>query len=79
MAIVLLFPATPQISPGAMNYSVVILGGVMLLALIYYYLPVYGGIHWFTGPVSTIDSNETANTSVEMVADVEKKLEYVDN
>ncbi|PAV19377.1 APC amino acid permease [Pyrrhoderma noxium] len=79
MAIVLLFPATPQISPGTMNYSVVILGGVMLLALIYYYLPVYGGIHWFTGPVSTIDSNETANTSVEMVADVEKKLEYVDN
>ena len=78
MAIVLLFPTTPRTSPGTMNYSVAVFGGVVLLALIYYYFPVYGGIHWFTGPISTIDNNETANASVEMVVDVKDKLEYVD-
>ena len=38
-----------------MNYSVVVLGGVLLLSIAWYYFPVYGGVHWFTGPISNID------------------------
>lgn len=35
----------------------VVLGGVLVLSLVWYYFPVYGGVHWFTGPVSTINKD----------------------
>lgn len=57
MAIVLLFPTTPQVEPATMNYSVVVLGGVTILSVLYYYFPKYGGIHWFRGPVVTLEDN----------------------
>jgi len=51
---VFLFPTTKKTDVPNMNYSVVVLGGVMALSLVWYYLPVYGGVHWFTGPVPTV-------------------------
>ena len=57
MGIVFLFPTAPQTSAPEMNYSVVVLGGVLILSLIWYYFPVYGGVHWFTGPVATIENH----------------------
>ena len=54
MIIVFLFPAEPGPDPQTMNYSVVVLGGTILLSLGYYFFPVYGGRHWFTGPVDTV-------------------------
>lgn len=38
-----------------MNYTVVVLGGIMILSLVWYYFPRYGGVYWFTGPVPNID------------------------
>ena len=38
-----------------MNCTVVALGGILVLSLVYYYFPRYGGKNWFTGPVPTID------------------------
>lgn len=55
MGIVFLFPTTPVVEVGDMNYTVVVLGGVLTLSLVYYYFPKYGGKSWFTGPVPTID------------------------
>ncbi|KAG1849286.1 amino acid/polyamine transporter I [Suillus subalutaceus] len=52
MIIVFFFPASPQTTTQQMNYTVVVLGGVMFLAISWYYCPVYGGVHWFTGPIS---------------------------
>jgi len=37
-----------------MNYTVVVLGGVFILSLAWYYFPKYGGLHWFIGPVANI-------------------------
>ncbi|KAL0579387.1 hypothetical protein V5O48_002612 [Marasmius crinis-equi] len=54
LGIVFLFPATPQTDVPDMNYSVVVLGGVMFFSLVWYYFPKYGGVHWFTGPIATI-------------------------
>ncbi|KAJ7227655.1 APC amino acid permease [Mycena rebaudengoi] len=54
MAVVLLFPAAPAPAPQTMNYTVVVLFGVWFLAIGYYYLPYYGGMHWFEGPISTV-------------------------
>ena len=58
MAVVLLFPTAPTTNAQEMNYTVVVYGGVLVLALAYYYFPVYGGVHWFTGPVRTIEYEE---------------------
>lgn len=58
VGIVFLFPTTPEVRVGDMNYTVVVLGGVLTLSLAYYYFPRYGGKNWFTGPIPTIDVPE---------------------
>jgi hypothetical protein len=57
MGIVFLFPFTPQTSVGEINYTVAVLGGVMILSVIWYYFLMYGGVHWFKGPVANINPN----------------------
>ena len=42
-----LFPTTPQTDVENMNYTIVVLGGVLLLSLVWYFAPVVGGINWF--------------------------------
>ena len=54
-SIVFFFPTTPQTNAQEMNYTVLVLGGVLLLALVYYYFPLYGGVYWFKGPISNIN------------------------
>lgn len=55
VGVVFLFPTTPEVGVVGMNYTVVVLGGVLVLSLVYYYFPKYGGKNWFTGPIPTID------------------------
>lgn len=54
MIIVFLFPAAPTPTSKSMNYTVVVVGGTIMLSLGYYFFPKYGGVHWFKGPVETI-------------------------
>lgn len=54
MSVVFLFPPSPTTGVQEMNYTVAVLGGVMVLSLVYYYFPKYGGIYWFTGPVPNV-------------------------
>ncbi|KAJ2927013.1 hypothetical protein H1R20_g10097, partial [Candolleomyces eurysporus] len=58
MSIIFLFPTSPTTTVGDMNYTVVVLGGVLFLSMVWYYIPVYGGIYWFTGPVKTVESSD---------------------
>ncbi|KIM68949.1 hypothetical protein SCLCIDRAFT_7133 [Scleroderma citrinum Foug A] len=72
MNVVFLFPATPS-----MNYTVVVLGGVFALSIVWYYFPVYGGVHWFTGPVRNVnvgDESSSPNTDVTKEVGGEKKI-----
>lgn len=62
MVVVFFFPTTPQTSTSSMNYTVVVLGGVLLLSLVWYYLPIYGGVHWFTGPVPNIENDASIDS-----------------
>lgn len=57
MSVVFLFPATPNPAVPDMNYSVVVLGGVLGASVVYFYVPRYGGKYWFTGPVSTVEED----------------------
>ncbi|OJA16388.1 hypothetical protein AZE42_12034 [Rhizopogon vesiculosus] len=43
MAIVFLFPMTPQTNVASMDYTVVVLGGI-LLSVVWYYFPVNDGV-----------------------------------
>lgn len=73
MSIVFMFPTIVDPSVKDMNYTVVVFGGTMILSIMWYYFPKYGGVHWFTGPVSTIDidvpavtDNSSGRTSEEL-------------
>jgi hypothetical protein len=33
-------------------------GGTLTLAILYFYIPKYGGAVWFKGPVTTVESEE---------------------
>ncbi|KAI0668854.1 APC amino acid permease [Trametes maxima] len=61
MGIVFLFPTAPDPDVADMNYTIVVMGGVMFLSLVWYYFPKYGGVHWFKGPVPTIDKQADAS------------------
>ncbi|KAG1744393.1 amino acid/polyamine transporter I [Suillus lakei] len=69
MNIVFLFPTMPQTDVANMNYTVVVLGGTLFLSILWYYCPVYGGVHWFTGPVSNLGKvrEESASSIRESV------------
>jgi len=71
MGIVFLFPTTPTTDTADMNYTIVVLGGVLILSLAWYYFPKYGGVHWFTGPVHTIEKT-AANSRRGSLDTVEK-------
>jgi hypothetical protein len=64
MDIVFFFPTTPHTGVLSMNYTVVVLGGMLVLSIVWYYFPVYGGVHWFTGPVSNIGKLNEENPSI---------------
>ncbi|KAF9507517.1 hypothetical protein BS47DRAFT_1373882 [Hydnum rufescens UP504] len=47
ISVTFMFPSTPQTNASHMNYSVVVLGGVFLGSLLWYFFPKYGGVYWF--------------------------------
>ena len=47
-------------------------GGVLVLSLVWYYFPVYGGVHWFRGPVANIDGNGDGDDARLQAEDSEK-------
>lgn len=59
-----------------MNYTVVVLGGVLSLSLVWYYFPVYGGVHWFAGPVSNLDKDDAIEDGTRD-SSVDKKVGVV--
>lgn len=56
--VILAFPANPAPEAETMNYTSAVFGGWISLCLAYYYMPVYGGVHWFKGPVENIKNRE---------------------
>ncbi|KAG2135208.1 amino acid/polyamine transporter I [Suillus bovinus] len=82
--LVFFFPATPQTTVQQMNYTVVVLGGFMFLAISWYYCPVYGGVHWFDGPISNFtsviggESRDESSTSEKEQLEVDISVSVVD-
>jgi hypothetical protein len=76
MIIIFLFPTSPTTNAQQMNYTVVVFGGFMSLAIFWYYFPVYGGVHWFNGPISNVASEIDGGKGKEdgSVSDKAEKL-----
>ncbi|KAI0674185.1 APC amino acid permease [Trametes maxima] len=66
--IILAFPTAPGPDAEGMNYMIVVFGGWIVLCLIYYYLPVYGGAYWFNGPLMTLEDADGEEQSVAPTA-----------
>ncbi|KAI0310735.1 amino acid transporter [Amylostereum chailletii] len=71
MGTVFFFPPDKVTSVADMNYTVVVLGGVFVLSLVWYYFPKYGGVHWFKGPIPTVEGYEAR----EWVGEEEGKVQ----
>ncbi|PBL00212.1 hypothetical protein ARMGADRAFT_1116261, partial [Armillaria gallica] len=65
MMVVFLFPASPAPVAESMNYSVVVVGGVITLATVYYLI---SGRFWFTGPVITVADGSEGKQSDEKLS-----------
>ena len=72
MSIVFMFPSSPTTTAQDMNYTVVVLGGTMLLSVVWYFFPKYGGVYWFMGPVPNIGVVALEGSSVEGVVSGDK-------
>jgi hypothetical protein len=72
MSVVFMFPTTPITDAPDMNYTcefvqrstwiglklelAAVVCGIMTLSIVWYYFPKYGGVHWFKGPISTVEN-----------------------
>jgi hypothetical protein len=65
MIVVFMFPAIPGPTSHSVNYTVVVVGGTLMLSLSYYFFPKYGGRHWFSGPVETIGQLHQTSSDVD--------------
>ncbi|KAG9118924.1 GABA-specific high-affinity permease [Ceratobasidium sp. 392] len=61
--IVFLFPADLAPAVADMNYAVVVTGAVFIGCLIWYWFPKYGGVHWFKGPIATVEVLDQPNNT----------------
>ena len=73
---ILMFPTTPGPTGADMNYTVVVLGGWLLLCIAYYYFPKYGGVYWFKGPVANIQAAEQSDRSSVSVDGLPEKEKF---
>lgn len=68
-----MFPSSPGPTAKDMNYTVVVGGGWILLCVIYYWIPVYGGACWFRGPIGNLghSAGDNGRDSIRMEAEEE--------
>ena len=71
-----MFPTSPNPNGATMNYTVVVGGGWIVLCIVYYYFPKYGGVYWFQGPMANIDQDDNSVEVVNEVVIEEKDDKY---
>ncbi|OCH88533.1 hypothetical protein OBBRIDRAFT_795157 [Obba rivulosa] len=71
---ILAFPTTPAPMGPNMDYMIAVMGGWIILCLIYFYFPKYGGVYWFDGPRANLEAagNGTEPKDTETTSSSEK-------
>lgn len=57
ISVILCMPSSIPVVAEDMNYASLVTGAVFIFALIWYYIPHYGGSNWFTGPKSNLNDD----------------------
>ncbi|GJJ13302.1 hypothetical protein Clacol_007554 [Clathrus columnatus] len=70
--IIFFFPTSPNPGVRDMNYTIVVIGGALSGSLGWYYFPVYGGVHWFNGPMKTVQPASKGSVSSTGPSDEKK-------
>ncbi|KAG8696381.1 GABA-specific high-affinity permease [Ceratobasidium sp. 394] len=76
--IVFLFPTDMSPAVEDMNYAVVVTGAVFIGSLIWYWFPKYGGVHWFEGPIATVEVLDKPTSTPERASIDKGKDQVVD-
>ena len=64
---IVMFPTTPTVATaGNMNYTIAVAGAWLLLCVVYYYFPKFGGAYWFKGPVANVEVDTPAAEKVSV-------------
>ena len=63
--VVLLLPQLYPVTAETLNYTPICIGIISIVSLVGWWLPKFGGRHWFKGPIKTITEEELRNTRVE--------------
>ena len=61
--VVVSFPSSTNPTPNTMNYTAAVSGGWIILCLVYFFFPKYGGMYWFEGPRANLEAEESATQS----------------
>ncbi|KAI0746628.1 APC amino acid permease [Daedaleopsis nitida] len=69
--VILAFPTAPAPDAQGMNYMIVVIGGWIILCLVYYHIPVYGGACWYHGPQVTVESDARALERTSTLAETD--------
>ena len=60
-----------------MNYTCVVAGGWLLFCVLYYFIPRYGGIYWFKGPLANVELEGLAENAIVESTSFEEKSESI--
>lgn len=74
--VIVMFPTNPGPTAETMNYTVVVGGGWITLCICYYYFPVYGGVHWFKGPMANVEQETPVEKLLESIPEKEDDGKY---
>ncbi|PWN48329.1 amino acid transporter [Violaceomyces palustris] len=58
ISIIVCLPSYLPTDAADMNYASLVTGATFLFSTAWYYMPKYGGVHWFTGPRPNIEDDD---------------------
>ncbi|GJE87259.1 APC amino acid permease [Phanerochaete sordida] len=64
--VVVSFPSEPSVTSDTMNYTAAVSGGWIILCLVYFFFPRYGGMYWFEGPRANVERMEASSESASV-------------
>lgn len=64
LVVVLLLPQLYPVTGETLNYAPIMIGGISIISFVGWWLPRWGGRHWFQGPQRTISEEEVREARV---------------
>lgn len=78
ISVIVCIPSYTPTDAADMNYASLVTGAVFIFSLAWYYFPKYGGVNWFQGPKSNLETVEVISQtqSQSSDSDLDKKTKF---